>query len=142
MPIDVAWDDDTRTIIRYTFSTPWTWNDYRQAIDKGWELDRSIDHPTDTITDMSQSRLFPDGIFTNIRKSVVEIPETTQSVVLVGGGMFVDMAISVLRRVYRSPGARFMIAKSVDEARQLIVQRRASQADSDAGEGPEPGPEA
>ena len=131
MPIDVAWDDETCTIIRYTFTTPWTWNDYRQAIDKGWELAKSVDHPTDTITDMSQSRLWPDGIFNNIRKSVVEIPDTTQSVVLVGGGMFVEMAISVLRRVYRSPGARFLTAKSVDEARQLIQQRRDEQAKSE-----------
>ena len=132
MPIDVNWDDEIHTIIRYTFTSPWTWNDYRQAIDKGWELDKSVDHPTDTITDMSQSRFWPNGIFTNIRKSVVEIPETTQCVVLVGGGLFVDMAISVLRRVYRSPGARFMLAKSVEEARALIRQRRASLAESDA----------
>lgn len=74
---------------------------------------------------MSRSRLWPDGVFTNIRKSVVEIPDTTQSVVLVGGGLFVELAIGVLRRAYRSPGARFLTAKTVEEARQLILQRRA-----------------
>jgi hypothetical protein len=128
MPIHVDWDDAEQTIIRYTFSSPWTWNDYRAAIDRAWELAQSVDHPTDTITDMSNSRLWPEGLFTNIRKSVVEIPDTTQSVVLVGGGMFVEMSISVLRRVYRSPGARFLTAHSLDEARQLILQRRAEKA--------------
>ena len=132
MSIEIAWDDEAQTIIRFTFASPWTWNEYSQAIAAAWDLAKSVDHPTDTITDMSQSRLWPDGVFTNIRRSVVEIPETTQCVVLVGGGLFVDMAIGVLRRVYRSPGARFMLAKSVEEARDLIRQRRDSLAEPDA----------
>ncbi len=124
MPIHVEWDDTEQTIIRYTFSSPWTWNEYRAAIDAAWDLARTVDHPTDTITDMSGSRLWPDGLFTNIRKSVVEIPDTTQTVVLIGGGLFVEMALGVLRRVYTAQKTKFLTAKSLDEARALIRARR------------------
>ncbi len=135
MPITVDWDDAEQTIIRYTFQSPWTWDEYQAAIDRAWELARSVDHPTDTITDMSHSRLMPDNLFRNIKQSVVEIPDSTRTVVLIGGGMFVSIALGVLRRVYRSNMEKFFIAGTLDEARALIRQRR---GETDQGPGTRP----
>ena len=66
MPIDVQWDDDNQTVIRYVFKTPWTWTEYHAAIEQAWTMAKSVDHPTDTITDMSGSRLLPDNPFKTI----------------------------------------------------------------------------
>jgi hypothetical protein len=125
MSITVAWDDDAHTIIRYTFTSPWTWDEYRAAIDRAWELARAVDHPTDTITDMSRSHLWPENLFRHIRRSVVEIPESTQTIVLVGAGKFVELALEALRRVYGPQGSKFFTAATLDEARELIRRRRA-----------------
>ena len=124
MPIDVNWDDDAQTVIRYEFWSPWTWNEYRQAIDRAWELAGSVSHPTDTITDMSASRLLPEGLFRNVKQSVVEIPESTQTVVLVGGGLFVETMLNVIKSVYRNAASKFFVVETVEEARVLIQQRR------------------
>lgn len=125
MPITVDWDDEAHTIIRYTFQSPWTWAEYRAAIDRAWELARSVDHPTDTITDMSNSRLVPDNVFRNARQSMVEIPESTRTVVIVGAGLLAEALIAVMRRIYKKQGEKFFAAATLGEARALIHQRRA-----------------
>ena len=124
MPIDVTWDDDAQTVIRYAFRSPWTWDEYRQAIEEAWALAASVPHATDTITDMSASRLLPDGLFRNVKQSVVEIPESTQTVVLVGGGLFVETMLNVMKRIYRNAASKFFVVETVQEARVLIQQRR------------------
>jgi hypothetical protein len=126
MPIDVQWDDDNQTVIRYVFKTPWTWTEYHAAIEQAWTMAKSVDHPTDTITDMSGSRLLPDNLFANIKRSMVEIPDSTQTVVLVGGGAFMDVMLGVFRRLYPRQVAKFHMVRTLEEARTLIRERRAA----------------
>ncbi len=126
MTITVQWDDDTQTVLHYMFESPWTWEEYRAALQQAWDMANAVDHPTDTITDMSDSRLLPDNLFRNVRQSMVEIPESTETVVLVGGGLIVEMMLGVVRRLYRSHTQKFFTVRTVDEARALIRQRRAA----------------
>lgn len=124
MTITVEWDNEAQTVLRYTFASPWTWEEYQMAIQQAWDMAGTVDHPTDTITDLSHSRLLPDNLFRNVRQSVVEIPESTRTVVLVGGGLIVEMMLGAMRRLYRSHTQKFFHARTVDEARALIRRRR------------------
>lgn len=127
MPITVRWDDAAQTIILYTFESPWTWAEYNAAVQEAWQLDESVDHSTDTITDMTRSSLLPMGVLLqNIRKSVVEIPESTQTIVLVGAGRFPRALLDTIRRVYQRQMAKFVTASTLDEARAIIAARRQS----------------
>ena len=128
MPITVDWDDAAQTILVYTFTSPWNWIEYRTAINHAWALVDQVDHPTDTITDMSASGPLPQNLFQNIKNSVTGIPDSTQTVVLIGGGLLIEVSISVLRRLYPASISKFVTAQGMDEARQLIQQRRASSA--------------
>ncbi|MBN1966346.1 MAG: hypothetical protein JW910_16980 [Anaerolineae bacterium] len=130
MPITIDWYDDTQTILHYRFETPWTWGEYRAAIDAAWELAQSVDHPTDTITDMRHSRVVPDRLFQNIRQSMVEIPDTTQTVVLVGTNRFVEALLGIMRRLYPQQMGKFFSTETVEEAHALITRRRAEAVQS------------
>ncbi len=124
MSIAVEWDDEERTILHYTFESPWTWEEYHAAIARAWEMAAEVDHPTDTITDMRNSRLLPDNVFRHVRQSMVEIPESTRTVVIVGAGMLVQALLNILRRVYRNQDGLFFTAETLEEARELIYSRR------------------
>ena len=131
MPVTVDWYDETRTILHYRFETPWTWSEYHAAIQAAWELAESVDHPTDTITDMRHSRVMPDNLFRNIRQTMVEIPESTQTVVLVGTNMLMEALLGILRRLYPRQMGKFFTTETVEEARALIAERRAAMAGSE-----------
>lgn len=125
MPVTIDWHDDTQTILHYHFTSPWTWEEYRAAIEQAWALAESVDHPTDTITDMRHSRAVPDNLFRNIRQSMVEIPDSTQTIVLVGTNMLVEAMLGIMRRLYPQQMGKFFTADSIEEARALIAERRA-----------------
>lgn len=127
MPISVTWDDDARTILRYTYSGSWTWTEYDVAIHQAYELSLQANAPlVDVIADFSDSRLLPQNALSGFQRSM----NTSESIafgitVLVGENMFLLRMIDLYRKLNHKTGSRIKTAKHLDEARAIIANIRA-----------------
>jgi len=127
MGIDVIWDNEAKTIIRYVYDGRWTWEDFDKARALAVQLEDTVPHQVDAIVDVQKSSVLPTGTITRAREvggtAPVLNPKEGISVI-VGAGAFVRSIYDVLRKVYpeliRRRGLFF--AKSLDEARAIIAQ--------------------
>ena len=122
MGIQVVWDDEGRSIIRWEFQATWDWDDFQRACDRSLEMARSVDYRIDVISYTSDTEKLPPGTLTHFKRVYDEHPENTHLIVITGGNVFVNSAIKMASRVYRIPSWR--TAKTLEEARDTITQDR------------------
>ncbi len=124
MNIEVSWDNDEKTIIRFAYGNNWTWEDYRAASETSRQMMRSVDQTVDLIADYSNGSPPPLDALMKYRRAMATLPENSGLVVIVGGSYFINTLVSIFSGVYRSLGEALVIANSVEEARSIIAERR------------------
>ena|SRR5688572_29295682 len=120
MPIEVVWDNAEQTVLRFDYSTPWTWEDLRHAVQTASDMSRDMQRVVSVINDVSHASALPDGALVTFRGIARVTPDNTGLIVVAGGGMLVDAMISMFRRLSGSQAANWRTAKSLDEARAMV----------------------
>jgi hypothetical protein len=126
MPIQVFWDNEDHTIIRYVFAEPWVWSDLRAAVTASNSMLDSVDHKVHFIHDVTAITSVPLDTLTHLRSLVdKEHPHTGQSVI-VGGktsaipkilkGMF-----AMIHKLYQKDWG-FYFVDTIDDARELLAE--------------------
>ncbi|GAB4549906.1 MAG: hypothetical protein OHK0023_15130 [Anaerolineae bacterium] len=130
MSITVQWDDATYTVLRYTYTTRWTWADYEAAVTSAGVMvkaDAQTNQLVDVIADFSQSAMLPDHALANFRRSLQSQNAIAFGVtVLVTHNQFMRSMIEVFGRLNRQVNNRLRVANSLEEARMIIANIRAS----------------
>jgi hypothetical protein len=120
MPIEVQWDNAEQTILRFDYTTPWTWEDLRAAVQEASGMSRDIGYTVCVINDVTRASALPDGALVTFRGISRLTPDNTGLIVIAGGGMLVDAMITMFRRLSGAQAANWRTAKSLDEARAMI----------------------
>ena len=68
MGIVLEWENGQHTIIRWTFSGAWTWDDFEAAQREFHAMLNTVDHNVDVIADLRQSQLLPKDTFANFKR--------------------------------------------------------------------------
>jgi hypothetical protein len=68
MLIKIAWDDEAKTIVRYSFEKGWGWNDLNSAFAQAGELFSSVDHEVSVIMDFRDASLIPQNALSHIQR--------------------------------------------------------------------------
>ena len=126
MRVTVNWDDEAKTIIRYIYAEGWTWADYEVAIKAAYDLTQAVNPPMlDVIADFSGASVAPKNLIANFQKSL-NSPYTIQFgvTILVTPSLFIARMIDLYRKINKQGGSRIRLAKTVDEAREMIAQIR------------------
>jgi hypothetical protein len=131
MPIQVVWDDEQQTTIRYEIEGHWTWDEMNAAIavSNAW-LDVA-DRKIDFIHDMSRSDGIPAGALTQLKRYIgKEHPKTGRSVVI-GPQKSVTNAVArglldMIQKLYKRDWG-FMFADSLETARQRLRETQPSE---------------
>lgn len=124
MPISFAWDDDAKTAIRLDYTGKWTWDEFHKAMHEAGELACGSPHPISIINDVSQTDTLPDGALTQFRSVTRQAPVASEDgiVVIVGANMFAESVIQTFRKVYSKAALNWHFARTLDEARALVVR--------------------
>ncbi len=69
MPINVQWDNTEQNIVVITFTQPWTWHDFDQAITDMITHFDSVNHPVDVIFDIRKGGFPPPDAITHFKKA-------------------------------------------------------------------------
>lgn len=132
MGIQVNWDDEDKSIIRYNLEGLWTWDDYCIAINQTMQLMQDIDHPVGVIANFRADTMVPLGV-THHEDSLADhcpptkfptMPNNMDVIVVMGGNYFVEVLLSAFCRLYSRVEKHIFIASSVNEAREIIRTHR------------------
>jgi len=123
MAINVVWDDDLQTILRWDFEQDWTWEDFHAAFDQSVKIAGSKKERVDVIPYLAQSKLVPPNTLMQFNRVSRLSPPNTNLIVITGGTTLVNAMISMFRSVYRVNTWR--TAATLEDARAIITQDRA-----------------
>lgn len=122
MGINSSWDNDEKTIILMEFEGQWTWTDVQNVGTRHNQMIDEVTHPVDFIVDFSKSQHVPPGFLQHTRRVLSGAHPRSRAVILVGMNPLMRAGFDMMFRTYSLllRSRMFKMAKSVDEARQLL----------------------
>ncbi|MBC7871523.1 MAG: hypothetical protein H7Y09_11845 [Chitinophagaceae bacterium] len=128
MSVTVQWDDESCTILRYTYMQRWTWADYEAAVVQAHDLVNAIQDRSDAvdvIADFSESTLLPDKALANFRTSLNRNKAISfRVVVIIIPNQFLHRMLDLFGRLYGNVSRNFRTAANLDEAHAIIGEMR------------------
>ncbi|MEO8609079.1 MAG: hypothetical protein ABI690_14410 [Chloroflexota bacterium] len=120
MSINVQWDNEEHTLVRWDFIETWDWNDFLAAQKTSNALISSVPHKVDIIGDVSRSAYMPPGSIARFRTYRRDDPANAGRVVLVGANTYVKTIVEIFRGMFPNTGGNFTFANSLEEARSEL----------------------
>jgi len=118
--IQVVWDNEEHTAIRYDYNLGWTWDEFREAGKVALEMMATTSHTVHVIANFADRAFPPMGALGRFKTAQESLPKQTV-VVVVGGGAFINALVSTYTGLYRSHSNNLMVAKSLQDARTKIA---------------------
>ena len=122
MPVTVAWDDDTRTILRITFTGAWTWEAFYTAQNRARERVAEVDHPYGVILHLPPPVTLPANTFEQLRQQADKIPPQIPLIVIVSPSSTVQGVFDVFRQLYVGAAQRYRLVSTMERARALLAE--------------------
>src|SRR3990172_4939284 len=102
MTIEVNWDSEKHTIVRYVFQKGWSWDEVDPAFKAAAALMDTVDYKVDVIMDFSPSSLLvPKGAFTHAQRALSNPRHPNIATTVVVGSRFVQAITDLARKVAR-----------------------------------------
>jgi hypothetical protein len=120
MGILVEWDNDVRTIIRYTFASEWTVEEFFEAFPKADHMIRAAQtRIIGIIVDDSREIIPPKGAMTAFKQTVRigKLP-----IVFVAASMASRSMMEILYKTYHSDRPMYYV-RTLEEARRVLSER-------------------
>jgi hypothetical protein len=127
MPITPVWDDAEETVIRFDYSDPVeSWAEYHVAMDMGNKLARTKPYSVDMIHVAGKTKMPKGSAFPALQRAIRELPDSVNLVISIIEDNFARSITSLAIRTFSDSG-KLKLARSIDEARQMIQRSRANQ---------------
>lgn len=117
MPINVCWDNEHRTVIRYEFIDSWTWQDLHAAIDRVDELVRDVPYSVHFIVDMTCGDTLPDKFLSQIQSASRKVMNRDGLIVVINNNSFVHTVYGIFIRLNNNVMNRVVFAPTLHAAR-------------------------
>ena len=127
MSILVEWDNEARTIIRYTFATEWTVEEFFEAFPKADHMIRAANtRIIGIIVDDSREIIPPKGAMTAFKQTVRigKLP-----IVFVAASMASRSMMEILYKSYRGERPMYYVA-TLEEARQILYEQHGAASEA------------
>ena len=121
MSIELRWEDEGKTIIRWVFSGEFSWEDYEAGDRKLAEMLADINHKFVTIFDLSQMDAMPQYPVSQYPKLIRDVPPGQEYLVIISQNRLVQSLGRIFTRVYRT---NINFVRTLEEALALIAERR------------------
>ncbi len=123
MGIQVVWDDEAKTIVRYTFGGSWAWDDFFAAVQTARQMIDSVPGAVGVIMETDTERTqYPPNMLTNLRKALGSKHPRTKIIVVVAKNQFLQVMLSILTQIAGVSGKAIRVAHDLPEARKLTQE--------------------
>ncbi len=99
MPIQVIWDDATKTTLRQIYSGKLTLQDYIEATDTLEQMAKEVTHTVHSLMDRTAVASTPGIVLPAMRYANNHVPSNLGIRVVVKGDMFTHVIVDIGRRV-------------------------------------------
>jgi len=126
MSVDVIWDNEERSTLRYVFDKHWTWEDVATAtLEAHAALDAVPHRHVAIIFDAPPNVRVPPDTLVNARRAIGSSHSKGYPLVFVLVNPLARMIVSTLAHISGSIGAQMHIVDSIAEARTVIAEHAA-----------------
>lgn len=130
MNINVAWDNEEQTILRYQFFKGWSWNDLREIFNEGYSMLDTVHHRVDVIMDFTEASMFaPSGAINQARHVSNNPRHDNIGLTVLVGSNFVSSIFNMFKKIASNSTSKWDVAfaPTLNEAYNMINQRHAAQ---------------
>jgi hypothetical protein len=127
--INFQWDNDEKTVMRYTVEGDWNWNEFHKTLRRSTLRFDDVSHPVDTIIDLRKGLKLPAGAVGHLRSLGTKMhPNGVARTVIIGVDRTVQSAIGAVDRLYWDEGRVIHFAITDEDAYAVINRWRNSVA--------------
>jgi hypothetical protein len=124
--IELEWDDSEKTIIRYTFFDPWTWDEYYATNPKRDRMFTETHEVIDIILDFRKGNHLPPQAMTHLRKVGSWDSPQRGVVIILGVHSMLQLLANIMSSLYPQSALKMpRPAKDMDNAHRIISEIRA-----------------
>lgn len=127
MPINVEWDNEERTIIRYHVGDPWQLPEYSRALFHTWAMIESVEHSVHVVVDFTHAISFPKNLLSNASSTNNQIHPRQALVIGVKVSPYLQMIVRVAARAFPRLGRNVFFVPTLQEAYIMIKTYEAKQ---------------
>jgi hypothetical protein len=121
MSIEIQWENEEKTIVRWIFSGDFNWKDYDEGSEKLEDMIADVNHNFATIFDLSQMTALPRYAVSQYPKLIRDVPARQETLVIISLNRLVRSLGRIFTRVYRM-NIHFVL--TLEDALALIAELR------------------
>lgn len=119
MQWEVGWDNDSRTVVRYTYSGNWSWEDYYLAV--AWrDPEFPAERKTYAIVDVRAVTRFPADAMLHFKKAAQISDSLYHLTIIIAKSQALIFSFNLFVSLYSNIGKRFRLVTSEKSAYALI----------------------
>jgi hypothetical protein len=127
MGVDLIWDNEERTILRYIFDNRWTWDEIARAtLESHTALDAVPHNRVAIIFEAPPDIIVPSDTLVNARRALTSSHRKASPLVFVLVNPLARMIVNTLAHISGSVGAQMYVVDSLAEARRVIATHYAN----------------
>lgn len=119
MNVDIRWENEEQTVIRYTYSGEWSWEEFYKILEKRTPEDR-LDSRSTVLVDFRGINRFPSDAILHLKRAANLAGETRVQVIVIANSASLITLYNLFIRVYASIGKRFRLVRNDEEAYTLL----------------------
>lgn len=129
MPIQLHWENEEQTIIRYEIRSPWSWEELFKVLDEVKVLTDKSTEPLGAILDVNEGVKIPGGLFNpktiEYANKIFKLGEGGKKghVIVVGKSPMIKTMFNVAQGLNREAIEHFSFADTVEDARAQLAQK-------------------
>jgi hypothetical protein len=118
--IEVSWDNDEQTILRYKFTGQWEWDEYLTCLSLGRNMMLSLDHYVCILNDFTESAFLPQGVISKVLNVMGTRPINTGMGIFMTTNATIEGFIGTLKNLYPPLETQYRLAKTEAEAYDIM----------------------
>jgi hypothetical protein len=121
--IDVIWDNDDKTVMRWEFHQGWMWEDVPSAAKQTHEMLATVHHEVSIIYNANRTSFPLGNALQNLRYLMERNPSYKGMTVIANANGFAMQLFQIILKVFRSREGKLIFADSLTHARNLLTDR-------------------
>jgi hypothetical protein len=121
--VQVIWDDDGKTIIRFIFEAQWTWDEFIAAQKTAYEMAATVQHNVGIV--IVEASTLPPEVLTkrnDFTLFTTRHPNVDIFVFVLTGSLLRGI-VGLLMKFYSPAASLVVVVETLEEARMLVKQR-------------------
>lgn len=115
MSVTVQWDNDDKTILRYTFEGDWTWEEYFIELTQGREMMASVSHDVCVFNDMQHITRFPINFVSRAKGVITSRPDNTGLAIFLTTDRFFKILYNILGQIIPNVPTDYLMVATEEE---------------------------